>query len=66
MRHFKVNFIFGKFQKNNKKTIDMTASYVIVRGVIKNIKNIKTKELYNEGISKRIRRYRRKEHSSRI
>lgn len=47
----------------------MTASYVIVRGVIKNIKNIKnikTKELYNEGISKRIRRYRRKEHSSRI
>lgn len=41
----------------------MTASYVIVRGVIK---NIKTKELYNEGISKRIRRYRRKEHSSRI
>lgn len=61
-----MNFIFGKFQKNNKKTIDMTASYVIVRGVIKNIKNIKTKELYNEGISKRIRRYRRKEHSSRI
>lgn len=70
MRHFKVNFIFSKFQKKfqkkSKKTIDMTASYVIVRGVIKNIKNIKTKELYNEGISKRIRRYRRKEHSSRI
>ena|GEM_PF-4232293 len=61
-----MNFIFSKFQKKSKKTIDMTASYVIVRGVIKNIKNIKTKELYNEGISKRIRRYRRKEHSSRI
>lgn len=44
----------------------MTASYVIVRGVIKNIKNIKTKELHNEGSSKRIRRYRRKEHSSRV
>ena len=58
-----MNFIFSKFQKIIKKTIDMTASYVIVRGVIK---NIKTKELYNEGISKRIRRYRRKEHSSRI
>ena len=43
MSHFKVNFIFSKFQKIIKKTIDMTASYVIVRGVIKNIKNIKNK-----------------------
>ena len=61
-----MNFIFSKFQKKIKKTIDMTASYVSVRGVIKNIKNTKTKELYNEGSSKRIRRYRRKEHSSRV
>lgn len=38
MRHFKVNFIFSKFQKKNQKTIDMTAGYVSVRGVIKNIK----------------------------
>ena len=43
MSHFKVNFIFSKFQKIIKKTIDMTASYVSVRGVIKNIKNIKNK-----------------------
>ena len=47
----------------------MPAGYVSVRGVIKKHKkhkNIKTKELCNEGSSKRIRRYRRKEHSSRV
>ena len=39
MRHFKAKFIFSKFQKNNKKTLDTSIGYVIVRNVIKNIKN---------------------------